>query len=121
MPLSRGSREWSFARGIVLAAAVSGGCYAGVGYAEDRYDEAPPPAIVSSAEPFYYEGHPNYWYRGAWHYRDDGHWRRYRSEPEPMRRWRTERRAPPPANPPAARPLPPPAMREGPPHEGFPR
>ncbi len=91
MQSSNGSSEWSFARSIVLAAALAGGCYAGVGYAEDGYDDAPPAAIVTTTEPFYYEGHPNYWYHGHWHYREGSRWRRYRSEPEPMRQWRMGR------------------------------
>lgn len=102
---SRGSTEWALFRGVVLAAALAGGCYAGVGYANDGYDDAPPVGYVQATEPFYYEGHPNYWYHGHWHYRDGGRWRRYRSEPEPMRQWRLGRRPPPSAALPP-RPLP---------------
>ncbi len=87
--------------GVVFAGALAGGCYAGVGYAEDDYGEAPPPAYVESVTPYYYEGHPTYWYNNHWHYRERGHWRRYRSEPVELRRWRAQ-------GPPPGRPLPPP-------------
>jgi hypothetical protein len=102
----RGATDRAFVTGVVFAAALAGGCYAGVGYADDGYDDAPPVSSVETSEPFYFEGHPNYWYRGHWHYREGGRWRRYRSEPEPMRQWRVNRRPPPPAATPP-RPLPP--------------
>jgi hypothetical protein len=42
----------------------------------------PPPEYIATTDPFYYEGHPVYWYNGYWHYRDDrGAWRYYREEP----------------------------------------
>lgn len=101
MHLSSHARTWfSFAH-LALAASLLAGCYAGVAYPEDNYADVPPPAYVATAEPYYYEGHPNYWYHGHWHYREGGRWRRYRSEPEPMRRWRTSRTSPArPAGPP---------------------
>lgn len=93
---SRGSSiAWFHVKGAVLAAALGGGCYAGVGY------DAPPVGYVQTVEPFYYGGRPHYWYRGHWHYRDGDRWMRYRTEPAPMRQWRQIRPAP-------TRPLPPP-------------
>lgn len=68
----------------LVGCGLLGGCFAHVGY-EDDYYEAPPPAYVTTVEPYYYDGRPVYWWRGGWHYHDHGHWRRYRVEPEPLR------------------------------------
>jgi len=54
----------------------------------------PPPEVVATVEPVYYEGHAAYWYGGHWYWRDPHGWHWYGSEPAFLR----DRRAhfPPP-------------------------
>jgi hypothetical protein len=104
--------------GTLCATALSlAGCYAGTGYAVGGdYDDLPPDFVVTT-EPYYFEGRPVYWYHDHWHYRDGNHWRYYRSEPAPLRQYRSQPRLqrpaprvyerPSPSRPPAARGAPP--------------
>lgn len=70
---------------IVLALALTG-CLATVGVDGDYVDEGyPPDAYVATATPYYYEGHPSYYWGGQWYWRDGGRWRGYRAEPAPLR------------------------------------
>ncbi len=50
-----------------------------------------PPEVVATMTPVYFEGHAAYWYGNRWHYRDGGHWRRYREEPVFLRDSRVRR------------------------------
>jgi hypothetical protein len=44
---------------------------------------APPPAVIASYSPVYYNGFAHYYYGGRWYYRDHGGaWRWYDHEPE---------------------------------------
>jgi hypothetical protein len=57
---------------IVLAAPVAS--------AQD--DDAPPPEVIATLTPTYFEGHAAYWYHDHWHYRDaHGAWGYYHTEP----------------------------------------
>jgi hypothetical protein len=52
----------------------------------------PPPEVVATSEPVYYEGRPAYWFGGRWHYRDGrGRWAYYREEPAFLRERREHR------------------------------
>ena len=43
----------------------------------------PPPEVVATLTPVYYEGHAAYWWHDHWHYRDArGHWTHYDAEPQ---------------------------------------
>ncbi len=87
------------AAALFIATFSMAGCYAGVGYAtpadgvyepEGLYQDGLPPAFVATAQPYYYAGRPNYWYRNHWHYREGGRWNHYRAEPAPLREYRTQ-------------------------------
>jgi len=41
----------------------------------------PPAEYVASYTPYYWNGHPHYFYRNHWYYRDHGAWRGYDHEP----------------------------------------
>ncbi len=42
----------------------------------------PPPEIIATAEPVYFEGHAAYWYGNHWYWRDEhGAWNHYDREP----------------------------------------
>jgi hypothetical protein len=42
----------------------------------------PPPEVVATLEPQYYEGHAAYWYGNHWYWRDaHGGWNHYDNEP----------------------------------------
>ncbi len=118
------TRLFCFVRESAVASALCwtllslGGCYAGTGYAvvSDDYDDLPPDFVVT-AQPYYFEGRPTYWYHDHWHYRDGNQWRYYRSEPAPLSALRNQPRfsrqaprtyerpshPPPPARPQAPR------------------
>lgn len=50
----------------------------------------PPPEIVATTEPVYFEGHAAYWYGNHWYWHDDhGGWNHYEHEPPAL----AERRA----------------------------
>ncbi len=43
----------------------------------------PPPEVIATLTPVYYEGHAAYWWHDHWNYRDArGHWGRYEAEPQ---------------------------------------
>lgn len=85
----------------LLAGGPLAGCFADAGYTltvDDGvdpggvvYEEDLPPAFVATAEPYYYQGRPTYWYGNAWHYREGGRWNRYRVEPAPLRAFAAQR------------------------------
>jgi hypothetical protein len=42
----------------------------------------PPPEVVATLDPVYYEGHAAYWYGNHWYWRDEhGGWNHYDNEP----------------------------------------
>lgn len=42
----------------------------------------PPPEVIATTDPVYYEGHAAYWYGGHWLWRDGhGAWNHYDREP----------------------------------------
>ncbi len=50
----------------------------------------PPPEVVATLEPTYYEGHASYWYNNHWYWRDaHGGWNHYDTEPA----WLADHRA----------------------------
>jgi hypothetical protein len=50
----------------------------------------PPPEVIATTEPVYYEGHAAYWYGNQWSWRDaHGAWNHYDHEPPAL----AERRA----------------------------
>lgn len=85
---------------LLLAGSLTG-CFADAGYSVTVdgsvgpdgtvYEEDLPPAFIATAEPYYYQGRPTYWYGNAWHYREGGRWNRYRVEPAPLRSFRGQR------------------------------
>lgn len=57
--------------------------------AQDADDDAPPPEVIATIAPVYFEGHAAYWWHDRWHYRDPhGAWLRYHSEPGYLHTWR---------------------------------
>jgi hypothetical protein len=89
----------SHALAVTLAAtallALGSGCYAEAG-AQPAYVEASaPPAELEVAPQTYYEGRTVYYVRDRWYAHDRGRWVYYRSEPQPLVRYRTHvQRAP---------------------------
>ncbi|HEY1957455.1 MAG TPA: hypothetical protein VGH28_17675 [Polyangiaceae bacterium] len=46
-------------------------------------NDYPPPEVIVTMSPVYYEGHAAYWWHNHWHYRDaHGHWGHYNAEPK---------------------------------------
>jgi len=46
----------------------------------------PPPEVIATMEPAYYEGHAAYWYHDHWYWRDEhGAWNHYDNEPAFLR------------------------------------
>jgi hypothetical protein len=45
----------------------------------------PPPEVIATVQPVYYEGHPAYWYGGHWYWRDPHGWHSYANEPAYLR------------------------------------
>jgi hypothetical protein len=42
----------------------------------------PPPEVIATTEPVYFEGHAAYWYDNHWYWRDEhGGWNHYDREP----------------------------------------
>jgi hypothetical protein len=42
----------------------------------------PPPEVIATVSPVYYEGHAAYWYGNHWSWRDErGNWNHYDNEP----------------------------------------
>jgi len=76
--LARGSLCVVLFTGCWLGPPVRGGV--GVDVDVDLY---PPAWFLATAIPFYFDGHPSYWYGNQWYYRDGGGggWRSYASEP----------------------------------------
>jgi hypothetical protein len=69
----------AFTKIFVVTAALS--VFAPVAIAQDA-DDYPPPEVVATLTPVYYEGHAAYWWHNQWHYRDGrGAWGRYQAEP----------------------------------------
>lgn len=83
---------------VILGAAATTGCYAGVDAEPVAYAEAEPmPADITVYPHTEYEGRTVYYYRDRWYYNDAGRWAYYRSEPAPLYRHRTYVQAAPPA------------------------
>ncbi len=73
--------------GIVAAALVA---IAPAASAQD--DDYPPPEVIATLSPVYFEGHAAYWYHNHWHYRDArGGWGYYHDEPGFLRDRRVAR------------------------------
>ena len=54
--------------------------------AQDADDDMPPPEVIATITPVYFEGHAAYWWHDRWHYRDArGGWFRYHAEPAFLR------------------------------------
>jgi hypothetical protein len=52
----------------------------------------PPPEVVATMEPVYFEGHAAYWYGNHWYYRDErGGWNHYDHEPPGLAERRAQR------------------------------
>jgi hypothetical protein len=69
----------AFTKIAVIGAALS--VFAPLAAAQD--DDFPPPEVVATLTPVYYEGHASYWWHNRWHYRDaHGAWGRYQAEPQ---------------------------------------
>ena len=50
---------------------------------------APPPEVIATVTPAYFEGHVAYWYGRHWHYHDArGEWAHYETEPRELREHR---------------------------------
>ena len=65
--------------GLVGAALLLPGCYAGV---DDDVAYYPSAGFIATEQPVFYDGHASYWYNGHWVYRDaGGRWGYYHSEP----------------------------------------
>jgi hypothetical protein len=45
----------------------------------------PPPAVIATVEPVYYEGHAAYWSGDHWYWRDPHGWHWYATEPAFLR------------------------------------
>lgn len=56
----------------------------------------PPVTFRATNQPVYYEGRAAYWYGGRWYYQRGGEWEYYREEPQHLREYRDNRRAPRP-------------------------
>ncbi len=56
--------------------------------AQVEVEVAPPPEIIATTRPVYFEGHAAYWYGNRWYYRDGGNWRFYHEEPGYLRGYR---------------------------------
>lgn len=55
-----------------------------VTHAQDT--DYPPPEVIATLSPVYFEGHAAYWYHDHWHYRDArGGWGYYHDEPAFLR------------------------------------
>jgi hypothetical protein len=55
-------------------------------------DDFPPPEVIATLTPTYFEGHAAYWYHDHWHYRDArGAWGFYHDEPAFLRDRRVAR------------------------------
>jgi hypothetical protein len=72
----------SLGRTLVLLAFVGTGCVTPVGVSGDvAVDVGPPPDVLATLTPVYYNGVPAYWWGGQWYYRNGGSWSYYRTEP----------------------------------------
>ena len=61
--------------------------------AQDADDDIPPPEVVASLTPVYFEGHPAYFWHNRWHYRDaNSRWSYYRAEPQFLHDYRNGHR-----------------------------
>jgi hypothetical protein len=67
-------------KGLVFGAVLGAGALVAA-RAHAQWDP-PPPEIIASAEPVYYERHAAYWYNNHWFWRDEhGGWNHYDREP----------------------------------------
>jgi hypothetical protein len=82
---------------VLLFGAI--GCYDDYGYdtgyaanatVDDTADDYPPDSYIATAQPFYYEGRPAYFYNNRWFYRDGARWNYYRSEPAVLGGYRAQ-------------------------------
>ena len=73
----------SLSKGLATVSAV--GALAAVVLAAAPADAQwvpPPPEVVGTLDPVYYEGHAAYWYNNHWYWRDaHGGWNHYDNEP----------------------------------------
>jgi len=66
----------------VLAVSATLALAAPVASAQVVVVDAPPPEVIATLAPVYYEGHAAYWWHNHWYYRDmHGHWGHYQAEP----------------------------------------
>jgi hypothetical protein len=54
------------------------------------YDAPAADVDIEAGPQFTYEGHPTYLHGDRWYYRDNGHWRTYRTEPNELRQHRLQ-------------------------------
>jgi hypothetical protein len=48
----------------------------------------PPPDVLATLTPVYYNGAPSYWWGGRWYFRDGYGWHFHHDEPAYLRDWR---------------------------------
>lgn len=72
---------------LSIAAAASAAIFTLASVPALAQDDAPPPPdVIATVAPVYYEGHPAYWYNNHWYYRDPhGAWAWYHDEPAFLR------------------------------------
>jgi len=73
---------------LITATAAAALAFALPALAQDDDTDVPPPEVIATLTPVYFEGHAAYWYHDHWHWRDGDHWRFYRSEPGYLHDWR---------------------------------
>ncbi|HWZ88785.1 MAG TPA: hypothetical protein VNW92_08040 [Polyangiaceae bacterium] len=83
------------ATGVTALMALASGCYAEADAEPAYVDATVAPVDVDVAPQYYYDGRTVYYVNDHWYARDHGRWVYYRSEPEPLARYRVQvQRAP---------------------------
>jgi hypothetical protein len=73
-------------QGLLCAAAIAACVFAAGARAQVHVE--PPPEVIATLSPVYFEGRPAYWWGGRWYYRNGSAWGYYHDEPGYLRDWR---------------------------------